>query len=483
MTPKGAIEETFRKSKNHRILIIDDEEAMGRILTRSLELDDFEAVSYTNPIEALDAVQDYQPDVILTDFRMPEMNGREVLVQIKKTRPDIPVLIMTAHGKIEDAVTLLQEGAFNYLTKPFQHEDLVHQIRRAIEHRHLEEEIESLSHSSVHELEARKIVGSSQGLKKVINGIERSALSESAVLITGESGVGKELVAREIHRLSARHHKRFVAVNCPAIPSSLVESELFGYEKGSFSGANESRMGMIELSTGGTLFLDEIGELPLEIQSKLLRVLQEHEIQRIGGRRQIPVDLRVIAATNRDLHEEVESGNFRLDLYYRLNVLHIQVPSLSDRPDDIPELANHFLDRILRRNNRSGVKISSAVMNFLKTCPWPGNIRQLENTLERMVSFSTDPVLDFDSLPPDMQPGNIRNMNSGSEDPSVQSQKEMWPENYKEAQEKFEREYLEEILRSVDGNVTLAARVSGISRRSLYEKFNKLGIKKTDYKK
>lgn len=450
---------------------------MGSILVKSLALDGFEAIAFTDPVAALESIPRYQPDMIVTDVRMPQMNGKQVLERIKTSYPEIPVLILTAFGTIEDAVAVLKAGAFNYITKPFQYDALLHQIELAMQQRRLQQEVVRLSDQGIKHAEARNIIGSSSGLERVRTMIQRASQADSSVLITGESGVGKELVAREIHRLSARRDGRFVAVNCPAIPPTLIESELFGYERGAFTGADQPKMGLIELSSKGTMFLDEIAELPMELQPKLLRVIQEHEILRLGGLRQIPIDLRVIAATNRDLDTEIEAKRFRVDLYYRLNVIPIHVPPLRERPEDIAELADYFIAKIARRTNRPGLRITPGTLELLKAYPWPGNIRELENTLERMSVMVEGAEIDEQDVPANIARPKRPSIPEISEESSGMIRRP-WPQDYRDARDRFERSYLRQLLRDCNGNVAMAARLSGISRRSLYEKFDKLGMSK-----
>lgn len=460
-------------------MIVDDEVAMGRILVKSLTADGFTAVSYADPVEALAAIESQQPDIILTDVRMPNMTGQEVLQKVKAEYPEMPVLIMTAFGTIEDAVDALKAGAFNYITKPFQHANLVHQIELALEHTHLKQENIKLSDQRIPQLEARSIIGSSSGLKRVKELITRAAQTDSAVFVTGDSGVGKELVAREIHRQSNRREGRFVVVNCPAIPVTLLESELFGYERGAFTGADRPKMGSLELADGGTVFMDEVAELPVELQVKLLRTLQEHEVQRLGGLRQIPVDFRIITATNRDLDEEIKEGRFRLDFYYRLNVIPIHVPPLRQRPEDLRELVEFFLARIGRRLNRAGLTLTDEALDFFRDYSWPGNIRELENTLERMVVFSSGNNLGKADIPTNLAP-SLKEAKPLDSAPDLQweEQPSLRARVFKDAKEDFERQYLKRLLKECDGNVALASRTSGISRRTLYEKFVKLGLTK-----
>jgi len=462
-----------------RILIVDDERGMGEILIKSLKLEGLEATAYTDPRAALAAIPSDQPDVILTDVRMPGMTGMELLDAVCRDYPDIPVIVMTAYGTIEDAVATLKAGAFNYITKPFQQEDLLHQLRLAARQRQLELEVARLSEPRAEEEVARKIIGSSAGLAQVREMISRAASTDSAVLINGESGVGKELVAREIHAQSARKNQAFVAINCPAIPVTLIESEMFGHERGAFTGASEPKMGLIELSGGGTLFLDEIGELPLELQPKLLRTLQEREVQRLGGLSPLPVDLRVVSATNRDLEEEIEAGNFRPDLFYRLHVIRIEVPPLRERTEDLAELADYYIDRICRRFNRPVARLEDDALLALKQYRWPGNIREYANVLERMLIFTEGDVLGLDSIPRELRPKDtdrLLGVKTSALTSSGGTLKAL-PDDYKQAREAFEREYLEALLKRYGGNVTEAAKRSGISRRNLYERLDKYGLK------
>ena len=471
-----------------RIVIFDDEAVMGRILVKTLGLEGFEAKAFTNPVEGLEAMDQLQPDVLMTDVRMPEMDGLAVLERMRKDYPDVPVLIITAYGTIEGAVAAMLAGAFNYITKPFQHGSLVAQIIRAIEHRRMIQENARLSEQLSEYGQPREIIGISKEIEQVREMIARAAPTDSSVLITGRSGVGKELVARAIHAQSRRSHKRFVPINCPSIPPSLIESEMFGYEKGAFTGADRSKMGLMELAQSGTLFLDEIAELPLELQVKLLRVLQEREIQRVGGLKLIPVDLRVIAATNRDLKVEMEAGRFREDLYYRLNVIHIEIPPLSARTDDVPMLAQHFITRIGRRMQRPGLKLTEGAIEALQAYHWPGNIRELENVLERAIVLSKAPVIDVEDLTIDLrrlarptQTGTPAP--AGAPRPAAALATQRWSVDYHQARDRFDREYLLNLIEQAGGNMTRASQSSGISRRNLYEKLEKLGLSEDLIKK
>ncbi|MCL5269665.1 MAG: sigma-54 dependent transcriptional regulator [bacterium] len=454
-----------------RVVIFDDEIAMGRILVKALGMEGFEAQAFTNPVEGLAALGGLQADVLLTDIRMPGMDGMQVLERMGRDYPDVPVLILTAYGTVEGAVSAMQAGAFNYITKPFQQSNLVAQIERAIEHRRMTQANIRLSEHLAEGAAPREIIGRSAAIQRVRQMIERTAPTMSSVLITGRSGVGKELVARAIHAQSPRRARPFVAINCPSISPGLIESEMFGYERGAFTGADRSKMGLVELAQGGTLFLDEIAELPGDIQVKLLRLLQEREIQRVGGLKQIRVDLRLVAATNRDLTAEMAAGRFREDLYYRINVVNIEIPDLSERVEDIPLLAVHFLERMSRRLRRSGLRLTPAVLASLTAYSWPGNVRELENILERAVVLSPTPEIDVADVFPSGDPATARAPPSSTPAPPVPA----WPIDYHEARLRFEREYLRHLLERA-GNITRAAQLSGISRRNLYDKLEKAGL-------
>ncbi|HOR28695.1 MAG TPA: sigma-54 dependent transcriptional regulator [Candidatus Sumerlaeota bacterium] len=456
-----------------RVVIFDDEPSMGRILVKTLGLEGFEARSFTNPVEGFEALNELQPDVLLTDVRMPEMDGLTVLERMRRQYPDVPVLIITAYGTVEGAVAAMQAGAFNYITKPFEQANLVAQISKALEHRRVVQENERLSEQLAGQGQAREILGNSPQIARVRDMIARAAPTDSSVLITGPSGVGKELVAQAIHAQSRRAGGRFVAINCPSVPPSLIESEMFGYERGAFTGADRSKMGLVELAQGGTLFLDEVAELPAEMQVKLLRVIQEREIQRVGGLRQIPVDLRLIAATNRDLDEEMAAGRFREDLYYRLNVIHIEIPALSERPEDVPLLAERFMERIGRRMLRPDLRLSREALEALRQYHWPGNVRELENVIERAIVLTTGQEIRPEDLTID-----LRRRELAAEEGAVAGGPAgiAWPIDYRAARDMFERQYLRNLVEYAGGNISHAAHVSGISRRNLYDKLERVGL-------
>jgi DNA-binding NtrC family response regulator len=458
-------------SKNNpargRVVIFDDEPSMGRILVKSLTMEGFEARAFTDPVAGLEALGALQPDVLLIDVYMPAMSGMEVLRRVRRDFPDVPVLTITAYGTVEGAVEAMQAGAYNYITKPFEPGNLLAQIGRALEHRRMLQEHARLNEQLIGGAAEREIVGESEPIRQLRSIIARSAPTDSSVLITGRSGVGKELVARALHAQSPRAARRFVAINCPSIPPTLIESEMFGHERGAFTGADRSKMGLIELAHGGTLFLDEVAELPGEMQVKLLRVLQEREIQRVGGLKQIPVDIRIIAATNRDLAKEMKTGRFREDLFYRLNVIQIEIPPLRDRLDDLPLLADHVLARIGRRMMRPNLRLTEQARHALTAYDWPGNVRELENVLERAVVLAAGDTIDADDLALDPR-GDF-----APAAPTVADSQEI---DYRKARDAFERRYLLRLIEQADGNMTRAAQISGISRRNLYEKLEKVGL-------
>jgi DNA-binding NtrC family response regulator len=451
-----------------RVVIFDDEPNMGRILAKTLTMEGYEALPFTNPVEGLAALAHLQPDVLLTDIAMAEMDGMEVLRRVRRDFPDVPVLTITAYGTVEGAVEAMRAGAYNYITKPFEPGNLMAQITRAIEHRRMMQEHDRLDEQFSGIVADREIVGESEPIRKLRALIARAAPTDSSVLITGRSGVGKELVARAIHTEGPRSSKRFVAINCPSIPSTLIESEMFGHERGAFTGADKSKMGLVELAHGGTLFLDEVAELPGEMQVKLLRVLQEREIQRVGGLKQIPVDIRVIAATNRDLPEEMKTGRFREDLFYRLNVIQVEIPPLKNRLDDLPLLADHILARVGRRMMRPDLKLTERARTALMGYSWPGNIRELENVLERAVVLAAGSTIDAEDLAIEPRGEGIH-LSAPTDDPAMEI-------DYRTARDEFERRYLKNLVNRADGNMTRAAELAGISRRNLYEKLEKIGL-------
>jgi DNA-binding NtrC family response regulator len=466
------------------IVVLDDEENMGKILSKVLSLEGFHVVVFTDPKAALEYLAQTPTDLVLSDIRMPGLSGQEVLARIRQLGLACEVIMMTAFGTIQGAIECVKLGAFDYVTKPFKTDEMLLTISRALETKRLKEMNNALSEAFNKGPDGKdrpkgwELVGESPSMSRVREIIEKVAPSNSPILLTGESGTGKELAARSLHNLSHRHKGRFVAINCASIPESLIESELFGYERGAFTGANQTKIGLIEVADGGTLFLDEVGELPLHLQAKLLRVLQEHEITRVGGLAVIPVDIRVVSATNRDLETLTREGRFREDLFYRLNVICVELPPLRERREDIPVLAEHFLRLKARRHRRGEMRFSEAVLDALRGAQWRGNVRELENLVERLVVLSTTDIITTELLPDEF--GRPRPVSSSMDGItklalSAQAIVEEVPD-FRVARDTFEREYLEALLRSCGGSVTEAARAAGMSRRNIYDKIEKLGI-------
>lgn len=367
-----------------KILIIDDERSIRRALREILEFENFEVHEAENGKEGLDKIQSTTYDIIFCDIKMPLLDGMEVLDEIQKAKIDVPVIMISGHGNIETAVDAIKKGAFDFIEKPLDLNRILVTIRNAKDRLFLVEETKSLK-STVKKFKGSSIIGETEGIVKIKDMIEKVAPSDARVLITGGNGTGKELVARSLHDNSNRRKMAFVEVNCAAIPSELIESELFGHEKGAFTSAIKDKKGKFELASGGTLFLDEIGDMSASAQAKVLRALQENVIQRVGGERDIKVDCRVVAATNKDLRKEIEEGRFREDLFHRLAVILIHVPSLNDRKEDIPLLAEHFLTMVCAEHGVSRKSFSDSALNQLKVTDWTGNIRELRNIIERLV--------------------------------------------------------------------------------------------------
>ncbi|MDH4078214.1 MAG: sigma-54 dependent transcriptional regulator [Nitrospira sp.] len=373
-----------------KILVVDDEPSLREVLSIMLKRAGYFVTSVTDGEEAVELVQKEIFDLVITDLRMPKIDGMEVLKAVKSASPETVVLIITAFATADSAVEAMKHGAYDYLTKPFQVDEVQLIIRNALEKRRLTTENMLLKREMASQSSFAQLVGQSEAMQKVFDVVRKVADSKSNVLICGESGTGKELVARAIHYNSARSTLPFVAVNCSAVPETLLESELFGHMKGSFTGAISNKAGLFEIANGGTIFLDEIGDTTPTIQVKLLRVIQEREFRRVGGNQDIKVDVRIVAATNKDLEKAVADGSFREDLYYRLDVIPIRLPPLRMRTGDIPLLVNHFLDRFSKESGKSRPVISAEAMHVLLDHEWRGNVRELENLIERVVAFSTE---------------------------------------------------------------------------------------------
>ena len=444
------------KNPKH-VLIVDDETEMRAALTEALKREGHSIVSADNGQEALEKFDEETFDLVLSDVKMPKMNGEQLLREIKSRSPGTPVIMMTAYGTIDSAVQSMKDGAFDYLLKPFSAEILTSSILRAFQSHRVPARPPRKARSKKGPA-ARPIITQNPAFQEQLKFAENIAYSKSTVLISGETGTGKELFARYIHQCSPRAHEPFLAVNCAALPEGLLESELFGYEKGAFTGAIARKEGKFELASGGTLLLDEVTELSLPLQAKLLRVLQEHEVDKVGGREPIPVDVRVIATTNRDPKTLVEENKFREDLYYRLNVIPIQLTPLRERPEDIPVLAEYFLDKHSRENNKAIHAIAEETLTLLKKYQWRGNVRELENIVERSVLLCPGDTLlpahlFLDEDRPDKDGGKLLG-------------------KFKGTIYDMERELIFQTLEEMDGNKTRTAETLGISIRTLRNKLN-----------
>jgi two-component system, NtrC family, response regulator AtoC len=463
------------------VLIVDDETNIRRVLAAMLQRDGYEVSAAADGEQALAAMHRAPVDVVVTDLVMPRMGGLELLRQVSATYPDVPVIMITAHGTVDTAVEAMKAGAFDYITKPFEQEELRKVIAKAARARVLEGQH---VHPPAGDGERPPLVGHSPSMRAVYDVIARVADSPSTVLITGESGTGKELVAQALQRGSSRRSQPLIKVNCAAIPKDLVESELFGYEKGAFTGAVGSKPGRFELADGGTLFLDEIGEIPVEMQVKLLRALQESEFERVGGIKTLRVDVRLIAATNRNLETLIAEGRFREDLFYRLNVVPIALPALRDRREDIPLLVQHFIEKYDRRLGKRVERVDDAALEVLSAYAWPGNIRELENVMERSVLFADGPVITVAQLPTTLRervPGAAAPVAAvgalgAIAAPSGASMKDI----VRQAQAELERTLISRALEETGGNVTRAAKKLQISRKSLQVKMKELGLRGAD---
>jgi len=390
-------------SEQTHILVLDDEQNYLLLLEALLEDEGYSITTLQDPELALEFLDQSEVDVVITDMKMPKVSGQEVLERVKRDYPHIPVLIMTAYGSINGAVEAMKCGAFDYISKPFSNDELLLSVSKAAQMSQTERQNRELRRSLEERYGKHNIIGRSKTMRQVLEMIDRVAPSSSSVLITGESGTGKELVAQALHYASPRKNGPFVSVNCMALNPGVLESELFGHEKGSFTGAVVQRRGRFEAAHKGTLFLDEVGELSLDFQIKLLRFIQERTFERVGGTSPVQVDIRLVVATNKDIREAVERGDFREDLYYRLNVVNIHVPPLRERVEDIPLLAEHFLAKFSRENDKQLKGFTPGAMQVLTAYSWPGNVRQLENVVERCVVLARGDYLDLEDLPPELK--------------------------------------------------------------------------------
>lgn len=436
-----------------RILLAEDDEIMRVTLYDRLVRGGWQVDEAREGAEAGRLVEDNYYHLVLSDIRMPGMSGTELLTKVQRLSPSTDVILMTAYGNVEDAVACLKKGAADYILKPFDMDDLVFRIKRLLEVQSIRAHCKSLEENCPESRSA--IVGSSRAIRRLLDLIKQVAITDSTVLITGESGTGKELVARAIFQGSRRSNRSYVRVNCAAIPEGLMESELFGHEKGAFTGAVARKIGRFEMADGGTLLLDEIGEMPLHLQAKLLRVLQEREVERVGGVRTVKVDVRIMCATAKNLADEVRKGRFREDLFYRLQVIPVSVPPLRERKEDVPELSRFFLDEFTRERGIP-LELSPEALHSLAAYDFPGNVRELKNLMERVSVLSQGPVIHPWDLPVDLAP-------------EAEKGEEGVPK-LADAVAKAERSCLLKALRQTEGNRTEAARLLGISRKNLWEK-------------
>jgi len=459
------------------VLIVEDEPKMLRLLELNLSDGGYTTRSAASAEAALSLLRQESVDLVLTDLRLPGMDGLEFLQAAKRVNAALPVVVMTAYGTVETAVEAMKAGASDYVLKPFSLEEIKLIIRKELDVHHLREENRSLREALGRRYEFKNIVARSPKMQEVLATVERVAPTNSTVLLGGESGVGKDLIARALHQHSRRASGPFVKINCTAIPENLLESELFGYEKGAFTGAVTSKPGKFELADKGTVFLDEIGDVPGAIQVKLLRVLQEREFERLGGTKTLKVDVRLVAATNRDLRAALEQGTFREDLYYRLNVVPISIAPLRERKEDIPYLVDHFIARFAREAGKPIEGITPAAMKLLADFHWPGNVRELENIIERAVALFAGTVIDVRDIQLDVSAWRPWSLAAGanSTGPNTASPAApVLPDGM--TLERYEDEIIREAVRRAGGNKSQAARMLGLSRNALRYRLSKMGV-------
>lgn len=471
----------------YRVLIVEDDAELRQTLSEVFERNEFEAEQSIDGLDALEKIAAARPDLVMLDVNMPRLNGLDCLARIKELDPSIIVIIMTAYSAIEDAVRAIKEGAYNYLAKPIKHQAVVEMVQRAIEAQKM---VHNMAFSApVVQFDGGEIVGSSSEMQKIYAIIHKLAKVDTAVLIRGESGTGKELVARAIHYNSARKDHKLVPINCSSIPETLFESELFGHERGSFTGADKRQIGRFQYAEGGTVFLDEIGDLSLAMQVKLLRVLQEKKFTPVGSNREIDMDVRIIAATNRNLEEMIKSGAFREDLFYRLNVIPIYLPPLTSRRGDIEKLIRHFIAKFVGIHNKDIIGIVPAAMEVLLNHKWPGNIRELENVVEHAIVIEGSNKITASSLPayltgyeptpffgaPSDEDGEDEELETagGTVDPDL---------DYKRYKEKLEKEFIIKALKTFNGRINQTAMHANIPKKTLLRKLQKYAIRAEDYR-
>ncbi len=453
-----------------RLLVVDDEIGMRQFLEIMLSKDGYKVDTASSGEEGFEKYRKHEPDLVITDVKMPGMSGLDLIREIRSINPDASIIALTAYASADDAARAVREGAYDYISKPFQLEDLRSVIRNALEAGQLRKTRLEFDEELGWRHQFSGIIGKSREMLEIFRLISDVAPSKASVLVIGESGTGKELVARAIHDRSPRIHKPFVVVNCTAIPENLIESELFGHVKGAFTGAVANKPGLVEEADKGTLFLDEIGEIPLPLQAKLLRFLQDREQRRVGGTETKKVDVRVIAATNRNLEKEMAEGRFRDDLYYRLNVIHIRIPPLAEREEDIPLLIDHFLEKFTKEQGKNVEKVSALAMRVLCNYHYPGNVRELENIIERCVTLEQSDQLTAENLPPRLVE-SIQTI-------AVPGDADIPPDgiDLDTATQDLERKLITRALEMTGGNRSRAARLLGITLRSLRYRLEKLGM-------
>jgi two-component system response regulator HydG len=450
--------------KGH-ILVVDDEQETCDLLEMALGRHGFKVTASTNAQRALELVAEQDFDVVLTDLSMPEMSGLDLCERVLGTRPDMPVVVITGQGSLETAIGAIRVGAYDFITKPVDPKLLFLSVSRAIQHRRLSDEVKRLRQAVDGDAaDAARIVGQSGAMRRVYELINRVGESDASVLIHGETGTGKELIARGIHGKSRRKNGPFVAINCAAVPHSLLESELFGHARGAFTDAKAQRTGLFVQASGGTLFLDEIGELPIDVQPKLLRALQERKVRPVGANQEIPFDARIVAATNRNLEDEVYEKRFREDLYYRINVVKIDVPPLRERGGDVLHLAQHFLKQFAERNGKPTLELSTTGAEKLMAYNWPGNVRELENCMEHAVALARFDQITVEDLPEKIRAYRAERFVVAANDPTEIV-----------TMDELERRYILRVLSLVGGNKSRAAQVLGFDRRTLYRKLERYG--------
>ncbi len=448
------------------ILIIDDEKEICESIKMILEYEGYQVNAFTSAKEGLQKISDLPYSGMLLDIQMPEMSGFEVLQKVKKSNPNISVIIISAHGSVENAIKATRLGAFDFIEKPIDRDKLLISVRNAVEQSNLLTENKEIKKTLEGESE---IIGESNAIKNILELVQKVAPLDTRVLITGENGSGKELVARAIHKNSPRKEKPFIEVNCAAIPNELIESELFGHEKGSFTGAVQQRIGKFELANKGSIFLDEIGDMSQQAQAKVLRAIEDGIIERVGGGKKIEVDVRIIAATNKELKDEISKGNFREDLFHRLNVIPINLPALRERKEDIPLLVNYFANDIVKKHKKPPVKFLNDAIDFLKTFSWSGNIRELKNTIERIIILVDKREVTKKDIEFLFTPGQ------SSVDDIIDDSK-----SFQEFKEKSERAFILRQLNENAWNISKTAEILDIQRSHLYNKMKKYGIEKEE---